>query len=108
MYIYEYICIYICTYKGESKSFAFSLLQEQLPTQEHVMHLNEAAPLCIKSLLLNMVTFSLNSNAPPLNESMYSCLVKFCCLFFEPFHHFSFYFFITGINFASSTLFHGV
>ena len=54
-----------------------------------------------KSLLLHIVTVSLNSNVPPSNESMYPCPVKFCWLFFEPLLHVRFYFHITGIMFAS-------
>ena len=30
-----------------------------------------------------MVIISLNSNVPPLNQSMYRCIAKFCWLFFE-------------------------
>ena len=47
-----------------------------------IIHQNEAGSLWIISLLLNIVTISFNSNVPPLNESMYLCLIKFCWLFF--------------------------
>ena len=41
-----------------------------------IIYKNEAGPQWITSLLLNIVTVSLNSNIPPSNESMYPCLVK--------------------------------
>ena len=71
-------------------------------------HTSKAAGrLWIPSLLLNIVTVSLNGNVPPSNKSMYSCFVKFCCLFFEPLHHCSFHFFVIGIMIASKIYFHG-
>ena len=42
-----------------------------------IIHQNEAGPLWITSLLLHIVTISLNSNVPPSNESMYPCPVKY-------------------------------
>ena len=72
-----------------------------------IIHPNKAGPLWIPFLLLHIVTVSLNSNVPPLNESMYPYPVKFCWLFFEPFLHYRFHFLITGIMFTSQTLFHG-
>ena len=66
-----------------------------------IMHQNEAGPLWITSLILNMVIFSLYSNVPPSNESMYPCLVRFCLLFFEPLYHCSSHFLVTGKMFAS-------
>ena len=43
-----------------------------------IIHQNETGHLWIASLLLNIVTISLNSNVPPSYENMYPCLVKFC------------------------------
>ena len=96
-----------CMYKGESKSNAFfSITGIITDTGTCIIHQNEAEPLWITSLLLNIVTISLNSSFPPSNESMYSCHVKFCWLFFEPLHC-SFHFLITDIIFTSLTFFHG-
>ena len=50
-------------------------------TGTFIIHENEVSPLWITFLLLKIVFVSLNSNVPPLNESMYPCLVKFCWLF---------------------------
>ena len=66
----------------------------------YIIHQNEVSPLWITSLLLNLVTISLNSNVPPSNESMYPCFVTFCWLFFEPLHHGSFHFLVNGLMFA--------
>ena len=44
----------------------------------------------ISSLLLNIVSVSLNNNVPFSNENMYPCPVKLCWLFFEPLHPSSF------------------
>ena len=72
-------------YEDESKSNAFFFRTGMITnTGTCIIHQNEAGPLWITSLLLNVVTISLNSNIPPSNESMYTCLVKFCWLFFEP------------------------
>ena len=62
-----------------------------------IIHQNKTGSKWITFLLLNIVTISLNSNVPPLNESMYPCLVKFCQLFFEPLYHSNFHFFVTCI-----------
>ena len=47
-----------------------------------IIYQNEAGPLWITSLPLNIVIISLNSKVPPSNERMYPCLLKLCSLFF--------------------------
>ena len=99
----EYECLFIlytrvCVYEGESKSNAFFFSTDIITnTRMYIIHQNEAGPLRITSLLLNRVTVSLNHNVPPSNLSLYPCFIKFCRLFFEPLHHCSFHFLITGI-----------
>ena len=85
-------------YKGESKSNAFFFSTGIITdTGTCIIHQNKAGPLWITSLLLNTVTISLNSNVPPLNESLYPSLVKFCWLFFKWIHHWSFHFLTTNV-----------
>ena len=78
-YIYIYIYIYI--HKGKSKSnvffFSTGIIADTV-FRTCIIHQNEAGSLWITSLLLNMVTISLNSNVPSSNVSMYLCLIKFC------------------------------
>ena len=62
------------SYENESKSNAFFFSKGIIT---YIIHQNEVGPQWIISLLLNIVTISLNSNVLPLNESMYPCLVKF-------------------------------
>ena len=62
-----------------------------------IIHQNEAGPLWLTSLLLNIVIVSLSSNVLLLKGSMYHYLIKFFWLFFKPLHHCSFHFFIKAI-----------
>ena len=71
-------------YDSESKSNAFFFSTGKIiDIGTCIIQENEAGPLWMTSLLLNIVTISLNSNVPLSNESMYACLIKFCLLFFE-------------------------
>ena len=71
-------------YKGESKSNAFFFSTGIITnTGTCIIHENETDPQWFTSLLLNIVTISLNSSVPLLTESMYPCLIKFCWLFFR-------------------------
>ena len=66
-------------HEGESKRNAlFFSTGIIINTDTCIRHQNEAGPLRIPFLLLNIVTISLSSNAPPANESIYSCHIKFC------------------------------
>ena len=60
------------------KVMPFSLVQEYTDTGTCIRHQNEAGPLWITSLLLNIITVSLNSIVPPSNEGMCPCFIKFC------------------------------
>ena len=75
-------------------------------TGTYIIHQNEAGSLSITSLHLNKVTVSLNNNFTPSNESIYPSIIKFCWLIFDPIRSSSFHFIVTGILFASKTLFH--
>ena len=66
-YNYDWICTGIITNTGT-----------------YNIHQNEAGLLRITSLLLNIVTISLNGNVLILNVSMHPCLIKFYWLFFKP------------------------
>ena len=66
-------------YKGELKSNAFFFSTRIITdTGTSIIHQNKDGSLWITSILLNIVTVSLNSNVPPSNESMYPCFMKFC------------------------------
>ena len=52
-------------------------------TGTSIIHQNEVRSLWITSLLLKIVTVSLNSNVPPSNEGMYTC--QFCQSIMSPF-----------------------
>ena len=92
--------IYMYMYEGEWKSntlfFSTGIITD---TGTYTIPQNEAGPMWITSLLLNIVTISLDSNVSPLNESMCRSHVKFCGLFFEPHHYCSFHFLVTSIMF---------
>ena len=65
------------TYKDELKSNAFFFsIGIITDTGTYIMHQNQAIPLWITSLLLNIVIVSFNCNVPPSNESMCLCLVR--------------------------------
>ena len=89
-------------YEGESQSNAFLFNKGIIAdTSTCTIYQNEASPLWITSLLINIVPVSLNSNVPPSNN--YPCDVEFCWLSFEPLHHCSFHFLVTGIMFIISS-----
>ena len=95
-------------YVGESKSNAFCFsIGIITDTGTCIIYQNEAGLLCITSLLLNIVTISLNSNVPPFNKSMNPYFIKLCWRFFEALPSFGFHFLVTGLMFTSETLFHG-
>ena len=98
-----YLYIHVCINEGESKSNAFFFGSEIITdTGTCIIHPNEAAPLWITFLFLDIVTFYLNKNVPLLIEIMCPCLLKFCWLLSEPLHHCSFYFRTTGSIFIIS------
>ena len=93
---------YLDTHKwlaeGESKVMSFFNTGIITDTRTCIIHLSLSP--------VNHIPISLNSNvSPPSKESMYRCLVKFCWLFFEPRHHCSFHFLVTGVIFDSYILF---
>ena len=91
----SYIYIYIYDeWKSNPFSFSTGII---IDTGTCIIHQNEAGPHWITSLLLNIVTVSLNSNVPSSNESMHPCLVKFYSLFFKSDHHRSFHFLVTNV-----------
>ena len=63
--------------KKKSNAFFFSkgIITD---TGTRIIHQNEASPLWITFLLINIVIVSLNRNVTPSNRSMYPCRVKFC------------------------------
>ena len=81
---YIYIYIYILRkkyniYEAELKSNAFVFVTGKITDEgTRIINHKEAGPMKITSLLLNILTVSLKSNVPPLNESMYPSLGKFC------------------------------
>ena len=87
-------CVCVRIY-GESQKVMLFFRSTGIITTSRIYTIpqNEAGPLWITSLLLNIVTVSCNSNVLPSNESMYPCLINsvICSL-----SHF-----ITGIMLAS-------
>ena len=72
------INIYMCVRKN-SFFFCTGIITD---TETCIIDQNEAGPLWITSLPLNLVNVSLNINVLPSNKSMYTFLAKFCLLLF--------------------------
>ena len=69
--------MHICEGEPKNDAFFFSTgIITDIGTS--IIHENATGPPWITSLLLKIVTVSLNSYVPSLNESMYPSLIKFC------------------------------
>ena len=97
----------ILIYQGYSKSNAPNfIMYEQITIVACIIHQKKGTRVRIKFLLLHVVSISLKSYSPSMNEGMYTSVVELSRLMSKPIQDSSFHFIVTAMSVAPESFCH--
>ena len=110
IYIYLSIPIYLSIsiyLRGHSKSNAPNfIMYKQIIIATYIIHQKKGTSVRITFLLLHIVSTSLKSYSPSMNEGMYTSVVELNRLMSKPIQNSSFHFIVIAISVAPESFFH--
>ena len=99
--------IWQLTYEGYSKSNAPNfIMYRQIIVVTCIIYQKKGTSVRITFLLLHIVSTSLKSYSPPMNEGMYTSVVELSRLMSKPIQDSSFHFIVIAISVAPESFFH--